>query len=543
MRSALWTLAGVWLCVLVALGAWFAGASTDVFVSSVVGAALLVSALAMRAQAVRWRRTLAIMADARRLASSPDREALAPVPLPDDRGPGDDLDDLRTSLSVVASRMSGQVKELAKKSRNLGALVDGLVEPVLATGAERRVILCNRAAEILLQSRPGELVGRPISELFTRRELLEIHDVARTGQTRRGQVPITTSGGVRTFSVSASPLPPAWGEGVFGAVIVLRDVTELAQAVQVQKDFVANASHELRTPVAALRMAVETLADGAKDEPDMRDRLIGVCLAHVVRLEEMIRDLMDLSRLESPDLPVRIGPISLDDLQRTLRLTFEPICTQRGLELDFDLDPALDAMPSDPKLLQLIVRNLIDNATKFAHAHTTIRIVGRLRDEQGTATTTAPNTPNTANTAAAPEAPVDASAASSPSAAGVPSAPGLPSAPSPRAQLRRAYFAVTDRGVGIPVAQQARVFERFYQVDVSRSGTQNTPSSTGDPTTSAHANTPRPALGARRGSGLGLAIVKHAVTALDGSVGLESQWGEGTTVWVELPIHAEPLTR
>ncbi len=377
---------------------------------------------------------------------------------------GQAVDVLEDAIEELGVRVRSQVKELAKKTRNLMSLIDGLDMPVFATGSGDRVVLCNRAAEELQGVTPGALNGRPVRELFTRRELLEMHDAAKGGQVRRGDVRITTESGVRTYQVSATPLPAAWGEGVFGAIMVLRDVTELAQAVVVKSDFVANASHELRTPVAALKSAIETLADAA-DDPAMQTKMIEVCGKHVLRLEDMVRDLLDLSRLEAPEIPLHLADVPLAELEDTLRLQFEPVCTPRRLSLDFRMDASLDGMRTDVKLLSLVLRNLIDNATKFAAEGTAIVIRGRRLD--------------------------------------------------PRADLDGHWvrMEVADRGMGIPLSQQERVFERFYQVDPARTGFTS-----------------------KRGTGLGLAIVKHAVKALGGRVGLDSVWGEGTTVWMEAPV-------
>src|SRR5262249_7411287 len=156
--------------------------------------------------------------------------------------------------------------EVAKKTRNLEALIAAMDEPLLATDKDERVLLCNRSAEAVLEGvaggatgAGGGLIGRRIDEVFTHAELLEMHGAGRAGQVRRSRFTLLTPIGRRVFQVSASPVPVAWGQGVFGAVMVLRDVTELDQAVQVKAEFVANASHELRTPVAAIRGAAETL--------------------------------------------------------------------------------------------------------------------------------------------------------------------------------------------------------------------------------------------------------------------------------------------
>lgn len=429
---------------------------------------------------------------------------------------------LSGTLAEIAKRLNVQVKEVAKKSRNLEALIDAMDEPLFATDSAERILLCNRSAEAIfdtsggrdggdLEGRDGAgtLRGRSIKDLFTQIELLEMHAAARAGQTRRGRVRVTTPLGIRTFQVSALPVPAAWGEGVFGAMMVLRDVTELDQAVQVKTDFVANASHELRTPVAAIRGAAETLGEAMDDDPKMAKKLSTMIQSHAVRLEELLRDLLDLSRLESPEVPVAQDVISLDEARRVLVSMFEPICTQRDLELSFEFERELHGFKTDRRLLMLILRNLIENATKFAFEHSTVRIVGSVQELEidPLSLRGAARVKRTGANGAASEA-----AGSGRRVSGV------------------ARFEVIDRGVGIPLQHQERVFERFYQVDPARTGTGGAVAST--PGGSAAGGS---AL-VRRGTGLGLAIVKHAAKRLGGRVGVSSVWGQGTTVWAEIPV-------
>ena len=146
----------------------------------------------------------------------------------------------RRRWTELAERLDVQFKEILKKTRNLEALIDAMDEPLLATDNQEHILLCNRSAEAAFDAEPGTLVGRPVREVITQTELAEMHDAARGGQTRRARVRVTTPLGRRTYQVSALPVPVAWGRGVFGAVLVLRDVTELDQSVQIKTDFVAN---------------------------------------------------------------------------------------------------------------------------------------------------------------------------------------------------------------------------------------------------------------------------------------------------------------
>ncbi|MFN7020637.1 MAG: sensor histidine kinase [Phycisphaerales bacterium] len=390
--------------------------------------------------------------------------------------------ELERGVDDLRRRLESQVKEVAKKTRNLEALIAAMDEPLLATDQQERVLLCNRSAEAVLggEGEGASLVGRRIDEVFTHAEALEMHAAARGGQVRRARVPLVTPLGRRVFQVSASPVPVAWGQGVFGAVMVLRDVTELDQAVQVKTEFVANASHELRTPVAAIRSAAETLKVAMEDDPAMASRVAGMIVSHAGRLEELLRDLLDLTRLESPDVPVKSEAVAIAEVEKSLRGLFEEACRQRRLRLVFDVDEELNepvvggVVRTDRKLLLLALRNMVENATKFAFEDTEVRVSVQLVEQ---------------------DVPEDAAAGGG-----------------GRGVVR---WEVSDRGVGIPLNQQERVFERFYQVDGARTGT---------------------AAGSKRGTGLGLAIVKHAVRALGGRVGLRSVWGQGTTVWVEAPV-------
>lgn len=444
----------------VTLGAWRAVALAVALVLLIIGGLWLV------------RRTRRLLALERTTAHLAEWTLQGDTPrLPSEAISSHEFGPLAASLQELALRLSEQVKDAARKSRNLEALINALDEPVLATDNDDRVLLCNRSAEALLGAETGGLIGKAFVDLFTQAEVIELHAAARRGETRRGRAKLVSPLGTRTMQLSAAPVPVAWGEGIYGAVLVLRDVTELAQAVQVKTDFVANASHELRTPVAAIRGAAETLQEVGPDNPAMAARLVGMIQAHTQRLEEMLRDLLDLSRLESPDAQLRREPVDLHELERSLRQQFEHACTPRGLALAFDIDDALHGMLTDPGMVQLVLRNFIENAIKFAHDASTIRVRASLVEEHP------------------------------PMQAGEHSTGTL-------------HLEVEDRGIGIPLQHQDRVFERYYQVDPARTGTT----------------------GLKRGTGLGLAIVKHAARSLGGRVGLHSVWGEGTRIWAEWPV-------
>ncbi len=337
----------------------------------------------------------------------------------------------------------------------LERVVDAVDAPVLAADATGRVLLANQAMLGILESDEGGVVGARIEDLFTQADLIELVGRARREVTAEGRVRLSRR--QRTFLYDATARHAALGESG-GVVLTLRDVTELASAVQLKTDFVGNASHELRTPISAIRAAVDTLIGPARNDPAMRERLATMIRDHVLRLEDLVADLLDVSRFESPEYEVRLSEIDLHELCAELDTLTGPMRAERHLTLVCEIADEACTVRTDRSALMLIVRNLVDNGLKFSHDGGTVRVSA---------------------------------------------APG---------EAGELVLEVVDRGIGIPLAQQQRIFERFYQVDAARSGSHP-----------------------RRGTGLGLAIVKHALRRLGGSIEVESIWQEGTTMTVRLP--------
>jgi len=331
-------------------------------------------------------------------------------------------------------------------------LIESVGDPVIVVAPDGLVIYENaQASRLLGLTRP--MSGRYVEEVVTKAELLDRLSRGRRGETWRGSIRLPTPAGVRVCDAS---IVPVTRETPAGVVATLRDITELDGAIKLKTDFVANASHELRTPIAAIKAAAETLSIAHGDEA-MRTRLVGMIESHVLRLEEMVSDLLDLSRLESEAMKLEIRPVSLPLLVDEMAHLLADLCERRRVTIEHVIDPAVETLRTDRRLLVLIAKNLIENAAKFTAEGSIVRVEAKPGERPGSC------------------------------------------------EIR-----VRDRGPGIPLAQQQRIFERFYQVDPARSGTH-------------------------RGTGLGLAIVKHAARLLEGSVEVESLWQQGTTMIVRLP--------
>jgi len=390
---------------------------------------------------------------------------------------------LAVNLNQLAAQAYRQLSDLQQQRGGLQALVDTLPDPILAAGPGGRITLMNAPAARLLSLQPTQALEQKLVNVVNDEQIVELYEtlVGAGGARASGpatllnrEIRLVRNGQHLTYQAVATRAPGG------GALLVLRDVTGLAGAVQMKTDFVANASHELRTPIAAIKIAFETLRDVYHEDPAQSERCITVIDGHLRRLEEMLRDLLDLSRVESADLKPRVVAVKTSELYAGVRSTMGVMARQKNVELRLgDGDAGIGAaagasapgeIRTDTRLVNLVLKNLVENSIKFTPSG------GR----------------------------VTVSFQQSPPPKGAAATEAKPSAPN-------VTLTVADTGIGIAPEHIERVFERFYQVDVARSGS------------------------AGRGTGLGLAIVKHAVHALGGTVRLQSAVGAGTTVTCEFP--------
>ncbi len=366
------------------------------------------------------------------------------------------LADAARRVHAASATLAADQARADARYGTLVALLESVNEPVVATDAAGMVLVCNAAAQSILGVAADRLIGRPVEEAFTQPEVTRLIGEAGDGRIVRSEIRVSTADGPRVWEVSAAPYGP--GGPRRAVVMTLSDATDRSLALQVRTDFVANASHELRTPISAIRAAVDTLESIGPEDAAMHAQLVTMLGNHTHRLEELVRDLLDLSKLESTEGSLVGEAVNLASLGQELTSSFQSACASRQLSIRFEIGPGLVTLQTDRNLLMLILNNLVDNACKFAFEGTTVVV----------------------------------------SASALPGGKG-------------ARFEVTDRGVGIPLGQQQRVFERFFQVDAARTGSS------------------------KRGTGLGLSIVKHAVRRLGGSIRVNSVWQQGTTMTVDLP--------
>ncbi|HEY8503105.1 MAG TPA: ATP-binding protein [Gemmataceae bacterium] len=361
---------------------------------------------------------------------------------------------LARTFSDLGRELAARLAQLERDRQQLRTILGGMIEGVIAVDASEQILFANDRAAGLLGFDRATAAGRKFWEVVRQRPLQELLDDALTRDepTRRDLDWVGPA--VRHLAVYAARLP---GSPTPGAILVLHDVTELRRLERVRQEFVANVSHELKTPLAVIAANVEALLDGAAEDPAARRPFLEQVAEQAERLHSLILDLLSLARIESGEMHLQPEPIPVADavarcLERHRKRAEAK--KQHLLAEDPGEAPAPEVWADDDALRE-ILDNLVDNALKYTPEGGTIRV--RWRAEGG-----------------------------------------------------RVRLEVEDDGIGIPLREQPRIFERFYRVDKGRSR----------------------AVG---GTGLGLAIVKHLVQALRGTIRVASEPGRGTTFTVHLP--------
>jgi two-component system phosphate regulon sensor histidine kinase PhoR len=380
-------------------------------------------------------------------------------PLPPDNS-RDELAELGVALSETAKRLDQEIHLLSSERNRSGAILRSMVEGVAVIDAQERLVFCNRAfSEILnLDSRAAE--GRPMIEAVRNTDLLGLIRRALKGEERL-QTDIAM--GIvqqRTFAATAAPVkamePEAPEESPAGAVVVLHEVTELRRLERVRQDFVANVSHEFKTPLTAIQGFAETLIGGALEDPKNNRRFLEIIRDHAARLAQLTDDLLKLARIEAGKLEVEFSSVSLMELIERCAETSLLKATRKQIAIEVNVPPGLPSVLGDASLLRQVLQNLIDNAIQYTPAGGQIRV-------------------------------------------------------SASAGARQAVVTVSDTGIGIPLADQERIFERFYRVDAARSREAG-------------------------GTGLGLSIARHIVESHGGRIWVESAVGAGSKFSFSVPL-------
>jgi two-component system phosphate regulon sensor histidine kinase PhoR len=321
---------------------------------------------------------------------------------------------LSDSLNQLAQELEDRGHMIGRQGHELEAVLASMIEGVLAVDCEERVISINRAAARLVGGNVAELTGRSLQEVIRNADLRRLAVQALESEESVEDDIVLRGEDDRILQVCGTSLRDVKGRSV-GAVLVLHDVTHYRHLENIRRDFVANVSHELKTPIASIKGFVETLLDGASENPEDATRFLRIVARQADRLNQIIEDLLSLSKIEQSEqegnLPLEEGPIRA--ILDAAVADCQAAAADRDIRINVSCDESVVAN-INARLLEQAVDNLLDNAIKYSDPGEEVLITARTLAGE-------------------------------------------------------ILISVTDHGCGIDRDHLPRLFERFYRVDKARS--------------------------------------------------------------------------
>jgi two-component system phosphate regulon sensor histidine kinase PhoR len=329
----------------------------------------------------------------------------------------DEIGEVAVGLNAMGRQLSETIRIVTEERNEREAVLAGMTEGVLAVDGQERIITINAAAARLLGVEPGQAQGRSIQEVVRNPELQAFVAAVLAGEEpAEGDVVVYADQGPRDLRIHGARLRDGSGDGDGrGAVVVLNDITRMRHYEAIRRDFVANVSHEIKTPVTTIKGFGETLLDGALDDRHDAERFLRIIVGQADRLSAIIEDLLSLSSLESGsgDATISLERGSIRDVLQVALDVCEMKAAAKHITLALECAEDLYAEINPPLLEQAVV-NLIDNAVKYSPEGSSVDVSAEVE------------------------------------------AAGL-------------SIKVKDAGRGIAREHLSRLFERFYRVDKARS--------------------------------------------------------------------------
>lgn len=380
----------------------------------------------------------------------------------------DEIGDLVRAFGEMTQGQRDQIEGLAQDSRRYSAVIDHMADGVLITDSAGAVLLINPAACRMLGIGESAALNRSFAAVVRHHALIELWQRGRDEQTEQVE------------AVEISPklflqavLTPFRSEEAAGYVVLFQDLTQVRRLQVMRRDFISNLSHELRSPLAAMRAVVETLQDGAVNDPPAAERFLAQAESEVNTMTQMVEELTELSQIESGQIRLRLAPTPVSELIDGPVERLRPQAEAGGLALSIDLPPDLPPVLVDAERVRQVVTNLLHNAIKFTPPGGRVTITAAVGGVAADGTAQDPEPPDTG--------------------------------------ARLLVIEVRDTGVGIAKIDLPRVFERFYKSDRARTR-------------------------GRGGTGLGLAIARHIVETHGGRIWVKSKEGKGSSFFFSLPV-------
>ncbi|HUS15195.1 MAG TPA: ATP-binding protein [Chloroflexia bacterium] len=362
------------------------------------------------------------------------------------------------AFNDMARRLARIVAERTHERNQMAAVLAHMHDGILVTDATGRLTSLNPAARRLLRLSAEQALQHSLVGVTHSHELHQALQAALATPGARQRQELLLGG--RPVVAVLTAVPGGAPDGPAG-LVVLQDVSELRRLERARRDFVANIGHELRTPLASIKLLVETLMTAIHDDPAAAETFLQRIDVELDGLTQLVRELLELSKIESGQVALERAREAVAPLLARAAGRLDAQAARAGLTLTVDVPPDLPAVDVDAARVEQVLVNLVHNAIKFTPAGGRVTVGAALHPE------------------------------------GV-------------------CIRVADTGVGIPLDDLPRIFERFYKVDKARSGGR----------------------GPQGGTGLGLAVAKHLVQAHGGRIWAESPPGQGATFYFTLPVAA-----
>jgi two-component system phosphate regulon sensor histidine kinase PhoR len=334
-----------------------------------------------------------------------------------------EIGELSREFNAMSDQLSITIEHRTSERNQMAAVLSHMHDGILITDAQGHLLSVNAAGSRLLETHSDRATGRALIEVTHSHELHQALRSVLSGQT--GQQRLEVNIGRHKLAAVITAVP---GEGRSNGptgLVVLQDVTELHRLERARRDFVANIGHELRTPLASIKLLVETLTHSVREDAEATQDFLSHIDVEVDGLTQLVRELLELSRLESGQVPLDRKTVDLSQLLERAAARLRTQAERNDVSITVDTNPLLPTAYADPDRVEQVLVNLLHNAVKFNHPAG--RVTLRAED----------------------------------------SGDGL---------LR---VSVEDTGPGIPPEDLPRIFERFYKVDKARSGSREREGGTG----------------------------------------------------------------
>ena len=325
-----------------------------------------------------------------------------------------EISSLTDTMNKMASQLDDRIKTIINQKNELEAVLSGMIEGVIAFDMDERIISINQAAAGIFESRPSDILNRNIQEVIRNPELQKFVQEALVSEENLEEDITLYKGTDKILYTHSTPLRNSDGERN-GVLVVLNDVTQFRQLENIRRDFAANVSHEIKTPLTAIKGFVETLRLSFIENPEESERFLGIIEKHIDRLSTIIEDLTSLSRIEQKDEKKEIG-LEKGQIKTIIQKAIQN-CQEKAeaktININMSCDEKISAM-IDSTLIEQAIVNLLDNAIKYSEAESTIHVEAKQINDE-------------------------------------------------------IILSVKDQGCGIGKEHLPRLFERFYRVDKARS--------------------------------------------------------------------------